>query len=107
MLAATSRRTLLHGIRASARNVPNQLRTFHPPPSPLLSRLDPRRRYLLTRANATFALQTRGIQIFAVPKAFLRLIRIPAGGIAALTAGFAYVNYKVQGKQDNTHTLIC
>src|SRR5271156_3498484 len=106
MLAAISRRSLVHGVRASTRNVPNQLRTFHPPPhSPLLSRLDLRRRYLLTRANATFALQSRGIQFLAVPKAFLRFIRVPAGGIAALTAGFAYINYKVQGIADNNRRL--
>ena len=102
MLSAASRRALVHGnLRASTRNVPTQLRTFHPPPhSPLLSNLDPSRRRLLpalVRANATQALQTRGIQFFAVPKAFLRFIRVPAGGLAALTAGFAYVNYKVQG----------
>ena len=51
----------------------------------------------LGRANATFALQARGLQASAIPKAMFKFIRLPAGGLAVVTAGFAYVNYKVQG----------
>jgi len=84
-----------------------QLRPFHSPrPSPLLANVEPRKRHLLpalARANATFALQTRGLQATALPKIFLKAFRIPAGGLAVVTAGFAYVNYKVQGFQ-SLHT---
>lgn len=77
-----------------------QLRPYYPRPSPLLANVDPRERRLLpvlARANATFALQTRGLQASALPKIFLKAFRVPAGGLAIVTAGFAYVNYKVQG----------
>jgi hypothetical protein len=78
-----------------------QLRPFHyPRASSILANTDPRDRRLLSalaRANATFALQTRGLQASALPKIFLKAFRVPAGGVAVITAGFAYVNYKVQG----------
>jgi hypothetical protein len=101
MFAQVSRRGI-HFIRTPGRhlNVP-QFRLFHLPPSPLLPSVDPRKRNLLpglARANATFALQTRGLQGSAIPKFLLKAFRVPAGGIAIITAGFAYVNYKVQGR---------
>jgi hypothetical protein len=101
MFAHAAKRANSH-VRLLARQSP-QLRPFHlPPSSPLLSNVDPRTRRLLpnlARASGTFALQTRGLQASAIPKAFLRTFRVPAGGIAFVTAGFAYVNYKVQGAQ--------
>jgi hypothetical protein len=94
-------------LRATTRHA-LQLRPFHPPPSPLLANGDPRRRRLLhalARANATFALQTRGLQASALPKMFFKVFRVPAGGVAVVTAGFAYVNYKVQGRTDASRNL--
>src|SRR5271154_2323796 len=103
MLAHASRRSMSY-LRTSARHLHSsspQLRPFHlPPVSPLVASADPRRQRLLpafARANATFALQTRGLQASAIPKIILRSFRVPAGGVAVVTAGFAYVNYKVQG----------
>lgn len=104
MLAQAARRSVSH-LRASARHLhsqPQQLRPFHlPPASPLLASIDPRRQRLLpafARVNASFPLQTRGFQASAIPKIILRSFRVPAGGVAVVTAGFAYVNYKVQGE---------
>jgi hypothetical protein len=78
-----------------------QLRPFHyPRPSPLIANTEPRKRHLLpylARANATFALQTRGLKGSALPKIFLKAFRVPATGVAVFTGAFAYVNYKVQG----------
>jgi hypothetical protein len=100
MFTQAAKRAHAH-LRFAGRHVHSQFRPFHPPPSsPLLPTLDPRGRRLLpilARANGTFALQTRGLQASAFPKVFLKAFRVPAGGIAFVTAGFAYVNYKVQG----------
>jgi len=99
MFAHAAKRTNIQ-LRLLSRQAPPQLRLLHLTSSPLLPTLDPRTRRLLpnlARANATFALQTRGLQASAIPKAFLRAFRVPAGGVAFITAGFAYVNYKVQG----------
>jgi hypothetical protein len=99
MLAYASRRSL-STLRTTTRHL-SQARPFHPPPSPLLANVDPRQRRLLlnlARANATFALQARGIQGAAsIPKLFFKVFRVPAGGIAVVTGGFAFINYKVQG----------
>jgi hypothetical protein len=99
MLAYASRRSL-SSLRTTTRHL-SQARPFHPPPSPLLANVDPCRRRLLpslARANATFALQARGIQgAAAIPKLFFKVFRVPAGGIAVVTGGFAFINYKVQG----------
>jgi len=103
MFAHASRRGAGY-LRTASRNLhfqSTQLRPFHyPRASPLLANTDPRNRHLLpalARANATFSLQTRGLQASALPKIFLKAFRVPAGGVALVTAGFAYVNYKVQG----------
>ena len=99
MFSRASKRSIIY-LRTSTRHVP-QLRPFHTPPSsPLFVNVGPRKRRLLpvlTRANATFALRTRGLQTSAIPKLLLKTFRVPAGGVALITAGFAYVNYKVQG----------
>ena len=102
MLAHAYKRSMSHLRTSASRHLHTpQLRPFHSPPtSPLITSLDPRRQRLLptfTRANATFALQTRGFQASAIPKIILRSFKVPAGGVAVVTAGFAYVNYKVQG----------
>jgi hypothetical protein len=95
-------------LRATTRHA-LQLRPFHPPPS-LLANGDPRRRRLLpalARASTTFAVQTRGLQASALPKIFFKAFRVPAGGVAVVTAGFAYVNYKVQGRIALSRELTC
>jgi hypothetical protein len=78
-----------------------QTRSFHSlRPSLLHHNAIPRSRRLLpivARAGVPFALQSRGVQASAFPKFVLKTFRVPAGGIAILTGGFAYVNYKVQG----------
>lgn len=103
MFAHASRRGAGY-LRAASRQFhlqSTQLRPIHyPRASPLLANTDPRNRRLLpalARANATFSLQTRGLQASALPKIFLKAFRVPAGGVAVVTAGFAYINYKVQG----------
>jgi hypothetical protein len=103
MFAHASRRGA-GSLRTASRHVhlqSIQLRPFHyPRASPLLANSEPRNRHLLpalARANAAFSLQTRGLQASALPKIFLKAFRVPAGGVAVVTAGFAYVNYKVQG----------
>ena len=99
MFAHASKRSLAYLRTSTSRHV-THLRPFHPPPSPLLANVDPRNRRLLpalARSNVTFALQTRGLQASALPKLFFKVFRVPAGGVAVVTAGFAYVNYKVQG----------
>jgi hypothetical protein len=98
MFAHASKRSLSY-LRTPSRHA-THLRPFHPPPSPLLANVDPSRRRLLpalARSKVTFALQTRGLQASALPKLFFKVFRVPAGGVAVVTAGFAYVNYKVQG----------
>jgi len=103
MFAQAAKRTNAHLRLLALRHSPQFLRPFHLPPSssPLLHSFDPRTRRLLfpvlARASGTFALQTRGLQASALPKVFLKAFRVPAGGLAFVTAGFAYVNYKVQG----------
>ena len=107
MLAHAARRSGSY-LRTSARHLHSQpqLRPFHLlPPSPLVASIDPRRQRLLptfSRATASFALQTRGLQGSAIPKIILRSFRVPAGGVAVVTAGFAYVNYKVQGETSSS-----
>ena len=109
MFTHASKRSAAY-LRTASRQV-THLRPFHPPPSPLLANVDPRNRRLLpvlARSNATFALQTRGLQASALPKLFFKVFRVPAGGLAVITAGFAYVNYKVQGLSSwMSRRLIC
>ena len=78
-----------------------QIRSVHNPrPSLLHHNALPRARRLLpaaARAGVPLTLQSRSIQFSALPKFILKSFRVPAGGIALITGGFAYVNYKVQG----------
>lgn len=98
MLSHTSKRNIGY-LRAVNRHLRLRHRSYHPWSS-LLGNVEPRKRRLLpalARANATFALQTRGLQASSIPKLLFKAFRVPASGVAVITAGFAYVNYKVQG----------
>ena len=104
MLTNASRhgaRILRTAARHSRLVTTQQIRSVHNRrPSLLRHNALPRTRQLLptvARAGVPFALQSRGIQFSALPKFVLKSFRVPAGGIALITGGFAYVNYKVQG----------
>jgi hypothetical protein len=106
MLAAASRR----GAAALARSAlqsrfvstTQQTRALHTPrPSPLLHHnVHPRTQNVLpalARASVPFVFQSRGLYASALPRFVFKAFRVPAGGLAIFTGGFAYINYKVQG----------
>jgi hypothetical protein len=106
MLAVASRRGAAALGRSALQtrfvSTTQQTRAFHTPrPSLLLHRnVHPRPKTVLpalARASVPFVLQSRGFSATALPRFVFKAFRVPAGGLAVFTGGFAYVNYKVQG----------
>lgn len=106
MLAAASRRGAAalarSGLQTRFASITQQTRAFHAPrPSPLMHHnVHPRPKHVLSalaRASVPFVLQSRGFSAAALPRSAFKAFRVPAGGIAVFTGGFAYINYKVQG----------